>query len=637
MLSAQAHGTSHAHHNSEYHWAWMIRRLSILLAHDKKDILILVSYTLVITLLSLAVPLTAQALVNTIAAGVLFQQLITLSGILLGVLCMVAIIKAMSVSLIEKLQQRIFVRVALDITERLLLAKPFLLKETYPPEHLNRFFDVVNLQKVWAKLLSDGPSSCISLLIGLILLGVYHPTLWIFDLGILLFLALAVFGLTQGGLPSSIEESHHKYALASWLQDLAGAQVRVRRHASQAFWHTVTDHHLMAYLTARKAHFHVLFRVFTTHWLFYALASVGILALGGTLVIQKQMTLGQLVASELVVIQMLVAMDKLISLFEPAFDLMTSLEKIAMLTELPLLENTNHPVNLPDTTYDRSETSLPLLALKHLHVSWGATETASVGHTPSLVLPSLTLKQGETLALVGTPDSNALRHFILKVCAGLTLPEKGLCELHGVDVRSVSLMQWHHKVAYLSLEQQGLLQGTLADNLFMGMPYRETNPLFVSQVLQLTGLEGLLAQLPEGLETPVLQSGCNIESSLKVRILLAQSLLQQPDLLLLDDLLNILPWQERMALMHELLTVAGSSVFPWSLMVNTSAPLIAQGCQRYVWFGHPDTSHVASQTSTLMGQSAPWLYEEGLLSQPSRYYQQWVQQVHPAHGGRLSS
>jgi ATP-binding cassette subfamily B protein len=601
------------------------------MVQDKKDVVILIAYTLVVTLLTLAVPLTAQALVNTIAAGVLFQQLITLSAILLGVLLMVAVIRAMSISLIETLQQRIFVRVALQITDRLLLAQPFNLKTTYPPEHLNRFFDVVNLQKVWAKLLTDGPASCISLLIGLIILGIYHPSLWIFDIGIILFLALAIFGLSHGGLASSMEESHHKYTLGSWLQDLAGAQVRVRRHASQNFWHTVTDHHLMMYLDARKAHFKVLFRVLTSHFFFYAIASVGILALGGTLVIQKQMTLGQLVASELVVLQMLVAMDKLIQLFEPGFDLMTSLEKIAMLTELPLLETTSNPVSLPNISLTATtQNALPLLILKQLYIK-PDTHTHTPASEASFVLPYLGLRAGETLALVGTVDSNALRHYVLRVCAGLALPEQGLCELHGVDVRSVSLLQWHHKVAYLSLEQQGLLQGTLADNIFMGLPYRETNPVLVSQVLALTGLDAALSQLPHGLETEVLQAGCNIESSLKVRVLLAQNLLQQPELLLLDDLLNILPWQERTALMRQLLAVAGTPAFPWALIVNTSAPFIAQGCQRYVWFGHPHMTQ--SDTANLSGR---WHYEEGLLNTPKAYYQQWIQQVHPAHGGHVS-
>lgn len=62
----------------------------------------------------LAVPLAAQALVNTIAAGVMLQPLIVLTLVVLGALLFAGFLRLMKLSLLERMQQRIFARVSLQ-------------------------------------------------------------------------------------------------------------------------------------------------------------------------------------------------------------------------------------------------------------------------------------------------------------------------------------------------------------------------------------------------------------------------------------------------------------------------------------------------------------------------------------------
>ncbi|HNH73872.1 MAG TPA: hypothetical protein PLF23_08870, partial [Candidatus Obscuribacter sp.] len=132
--------TGHGEHG-QAHPSPLARFWELIVA-DRSDLIVLLVYTCITGLLSLAVPLAAQALVNTIAAGIFLQPLIVLSLLVLAGLLLGSILRMLKFCIVENLQQRIFARISLTLSERIAQTKASALTNEYMPELVNRFFDV---------------------------------------------------------------------------------------------------------------------------------------------------------------------------------------------------------------------------------------------------------------------------------------------------------------------------------------------------------------------------------------------------------------------------------------------------------------------------------------------------------------
>ncbi|MBX9696428.1 MAG: ABC transporter, partial [Cyanobacteria bacterium] len=211
-------------------------------------------------MLSLAVPLAAQAVVNTIAAGIFLQPLIVMTALLFVGLLFVAVLRMFKLRLVERLQQRIFARVVMQLGARIPKIQVQALSREYMPELVNRFFDVMTIQKAWGKLLLDVPASLLQVAIGLVLMAFYSPWLLAFDFAIIAFIVVCSMMLGMGGLKTSIHESHEKYRVAEWLEDLGRCHTSFKTHGFTKFILDRSDQLVVNYLDARRSHFAVLFR-----------------------------------------------------------------------------------------------------------------------------------------------------------------------------------------------------------------------------------------------------------------------------------------------------------------------------------------------------------------------------------------
>src|SRR5690606_16501377 len=121
-------------------------------------------------------------------------------------LVVTGILRVLKLSLVETIQQKTFAEVALRLGRRIPRIEHVVLSDEYMPELVNRFFDVVTIQKSWAKLLLDVPAAFLQVAVGLILMACYSPILLAFDLVIIVARFVIMFGLGRGGVKSSIKE-----------------------------------------------------------------------------------------------------------------------------------------------------------------------------------------------------------------------------------------------------------------------------------------------------------------------------------------------------------------------------------------------------------------------------------------------
>lgn len=502
-------------HSGGAHGVSPLMRLWDMLIEDKRDLFVLFTYTLITGFISLAVPLAAQALVNTIAAGIFLQPLIVLSLLVLAGLVFSSILRIMKLSLVENLEQRIFARITLLLSERIPEIKAAALTDEYMPELINRFFDVVNVQKAWGKLLLEMPTALLQVFVGLLLMAFYSPFLLAFDLIIIIFVTFATAVLGIGGLRTSIAESVLKYRLAEWLEDMGRCQTSLKTNGTSQYLNQRTDNLVMKYLGARRAHFAVLFRQALGTYLFQALASAGILAVGGWLVINRQLTLGQLVAAEIVVLTVLAALEKLIRNCDTFYDLLTGLHKVGHLTDLPL-ERSNG-IELPFNNCGLS------VACRGIRFSYNQGREILAG-------VDLRLQAGERASLVGA--SGAGKSTIASILCGLHEASNGTIEMAGLDIRDIDLKSLRRSVGLVG-DTNEIFEGTIEDNVSLGRSFVSHQD--VRWALELAQFSDDLVNAPYGLSTMLVSGGRNLSRGQVQRLLIARAVAERPRLLILDE------------------------------------------------------------------------------------------------------
>lgn len=312
------------------------RRLIRLLATEKRDIWYVCLYALVVGLISLSLPLGVQAVFNLVSGGMVFSSVyVLISLVVIGVI-IAGLIQIGQQALVEVLQQRLFAKAAMEFTYRLPRIRPDSLDGLHPPELMNRFFDVLTIQKGLPKLLIDLTAASIQIIFGILLLSFYHPVFLAIGLFTLIAILLIIWILGPSGLRTSLSESKYKYKMAAWLEEIANRLGDYRNPLKVNEPLTQTDEYVGHYLEYRNQHFRVLKRFYYNALAFKTIVTGGLLIIGTMLVVDRQMTLGQFVAAELVIVLITGSVDKLISGIDTVFDMLTAVEKMGNVTDLPL-------------------------------------------------------------------------------------------------------------------------------------------------------------------------------------------------------------------------------------------------------------------------------------------------------------
>lgn len=521
-----------------------LRRLWWLLRPEWGDIWVVILFAVVAGLLTLATPIAVETLVNTVAFGRVLQPIVILALMLLAFLSFSAAIRAVQTYVVEIVQRRLFARVAADLSYRITKVEMKALDGKNGRELMNRFFDVVTVQKVCSQLLLDGVSLVMGAVIGMAVLAFYHPWLLGFDVVLLALIAFVIFVLGRGAVKSSIKESKTKYQMAGWLENLMGCQTAFRREESSEFALIRSDRIIYGYLKARKAHFRILLRQIMFALGMQAVASTVLLGLGGWLVVTGELTLGQLVAAELIVTVIVGSFAKLGKHLESYYDVLASVDKLGVLFDLPLEEHTGefelenqqrHSVTFENVTCVNGDGTRRLSNF-HCHVD-----------------------PGERLMITG--PSGLGKTFIIDLLFGLRTANSGSVMIDGIDTQDISLQSLRRSVALV--RDIEIFAGTIAENLHLGHVDISTQQML--EGLRAVGLLDHVMQLPDRLDTQLNEFGAPLTTNQAKKLMLARAIIARPGLLLIDELLDGLADQEIIPIIQEL----SSPSYPWTLVMVT--------------------------------------------------------------------
>lgn len=276
----------------------LIGKLGRLIAPDARDVWMIVVYSIVVGVLALAVPIGAQMLFNYVAFGALLQPLVVLAVVLLVVLSIGGVLRSIISFLVEMIQRRLFVRVVGRLGERLPRVRASSFDRAYGPDMVNRFFDVMTIQKVGATLLLDGIAAVLQMTIGLVIVAFYHPFLLGFAIVLFLSVLFVVLVLGRRAVRSAIVESTAKYATAATLESMVTEPIIYKQADGAGLAHRLVNERIESYLEARRVHFRIYFRQVIAAYGIQVVAATALLTIGGYLVITEELSLGQLVAAE---------------------------------------------------------------------------------------------------------------------------------------------------------------------------------------------------------------------------------------------------------------------------------------------------------------------------------------------------
>lgn len=538
-----------------------VARLWRLVASEKTDIRNVYILSIFQGLVSLSLPLGIQAIINLIQAGQLRTSWVVLVVFVLVGILFYGLLQLRMMRITESIEQRLFVNSSFDFAYRVPRIQTDAIRNKYVPELMNRFFEIMTIQKSVSKILIDFSTALVQILFGLILLSLYHPLFILLGIS-LVGILVAFFRLTgNSGLQSSLEESTHKFSVAHWLQEISRTLMSFKLSGHSDLPMKKTDKFAIGYLNARKRHFAVLMNQYKALILFKVIVAAALVIAGSILVVQGQINLGQFVAAEIIILLLINSVEKIILHMSTVYDLLTALEKVGSVTDLPI--ERDNGIKL----FEHSEKSGLRIRIQDLIFKF------SDAIYPVLNNVNMDIKSGEKICISGPSGSG--KTTFLKVLSGFYDEYKGSIVINDIPLENLNLADMRSHIGENFTEQE-IFKGSVLENIICGRP-----GLTVHDAIETANkvfLGSYIESLPNGYDTVLEPEGRKLSSGLIRKIILARCIIDRPYLLLMEDNMSMLPQSERKTILGELLSEKNHA----TVLIISCDPEIQKMCTRVI-------------------------------------------------------
>jgi ABC-type bacteriocin/lantibiotic exporter with double-glycine peptidase domain len=497
----------------------VLSRFLKLIKHEKREISYVYLYASIAGLLSLSLPLGIQSIIGFVSSGQVTTSLVVLIiFIILGIM-ITGLLQIAQLSIVEHIQQRLFARTAFDFSYRIPKLNIEALGGQNAAELMNRFFDVVTLQKGFAKILLDFTAATLQIFLGLVLLSFYHPYFIFFGLLLIAVLVLTLVLTGPMGLSTSLKESKYKYNLAHWLEEIAHALGTFKLAGYSNIPQKKTDYFTGNYLFARTKHFKIIVLQYFSFVIFKTLITAVLLIIGCYLVINKEINIGQLVASEIVIILIMNAVEKVVVNLDSVYDVLTSLEKLGQINDLPIQTITK---GFAPENKDNKGVSLQV---ENLSYKFNDDKKSILNNI------SFSINPGELFCICGSNGSG--KSTLVNIINGLFINYNGHISIDGFSLKDID-KNYLHKLIGENSQHEEIFDGTLFENITLGAS--DINTAQVIKSIDIVGLQPFAQKLEHGLKTQITSNKNEINRSVAQRIILARAIAKSPKLLIIDDM-----------------------------------------------------------------------------------------------------
>lgn len=529
-----------------------------LLELDKRDIKQVFYYAIFAGLVALSLPLGIQAIINLIQGAQVSTSWIVLVIIVTLGVAFQGVLQLMQIRILENIQQKIFTRSSFEFVYRFPKITLHELRNDYPPELANRFFDTLTVQKGLSKILIDFPAALLQIILGLLLLSFYHPFFIIYGILLILLVFILFKSTAKKGLKTSLLESKKKYNVAHWIQEVARSLISFKLSGKSSLAMNKNDQLTAAYLDARESHFKVLMHQFIQMIGFKVLVTLGLLLIGGLLVINQQMNIGQFVAAEIIILLLISSVEKVITGLESFYDVLTSLEKIGQVVDKEL---------------EKQGGQDPFLDQKEIQIELNDVKYNSPDGEEILKDVSFTLSSKDRIHLIGSSGSGTTT--LLKIISGLIPSSDGDLFINNISSKAIWPNLYRANIGQV-LPGQSPFEGTILENIIFDK--KQYDPKQLDKTLELLGLLNFIKKQPNGIHTVLHPEGQKIPFTISKRILMARAIMHEPKLLLLKDPLENFEDQEA----EKIIKYLTSPKRNWGLIVSSNNPVWRHNCTRTV-------------------------------------------------------
>lgn len=550
-----------------------IRRLFQLLKPEKAYIRRLYYISILSGLFSLVVPLCIQAIFSFVQTGQTTASLFVLIGFLVLGLLISGNLTLTQLNINETLQQRLFARTGFDFTERI---PRWSADHYHAPSMVNRFFEVLTIQKSLSKVLVDFFSALLQMGFGLILLAFYHPLFIVFGLVSLGFMVV-VFRLSgPNGMKSSLQESSAKYAMVSWLEEVARFIDVFKLSGASNLPVKKSNDLVEKYIDHRTQHY----RILRGHYImligFKIITIAGLVVLGSILVMNEMISIGQFIASEIVMLLVIQSVEKIIFCIDPIYDTLTAVEKLGSIADIPVTVHTGTS-NIPSGPIS--------VAMNHVQV-------------PETTLQfTLEISSKNLVAVLGANGSG--KSTLINALGTRIHNLTGNISYSGIRDSALNMEALRMRIGEIT-EDTDIFAGTVRENITLGRP--GMNDELIRSTCEDLGFWDELQLLPEGISTQLVPGAANIPRSLALKISIARGVITQPSLLLIDATLVTLTRSERAKIFNYL----ASELRPWTLVASIPHEDFLKHCQKII---HLEEGQVSGVFSVIEAKSFPFYQE----------------------------
>jgi putative ABC transport system ATP-binding protein len=499
--------------------------LKKVLSQDKPFLVATMVYGIAISILSLATPISVQLLINSVSFTAMFQPILVLGLILLLLVSCYGLANILQFFITESFKCRFFARMGYEVGMSLLNAEHKKFEEANRAEMVNRFFETTTIQKTIPELFSKTFTVLLQSITGLILIACYHPFFLIFSLGIPLAVVLIWKIFSPKAIIHSFAESSRKHELVGWLEDISRNDLLFKSKEGREYAKFKINFLTGLYLKERKFHFSKLLKQSALLFIIYAFSTALLLILGGWLVLKSQLSLGQLVASELVVSAILYNISNLGSSFESFYDLISACEKLSQFSNIPQ-EKTEGQI-MPKQIEEIEFNKVSYRYLKHEY------------HF------NLNFKKGENYLLLTSGYST--RKILIEMLLGLRQALSGAVKINGSDINIFDKHELRSKIAII--DNSSFIEGTLREYLTFNRSDISDNQ--VMMILENLGIAELILNSESGLDLNIIPSGLPFSETEKIILKVARAIINKPQIIIADEVLDMLePKIRKKILLH---------------------------------------------------------------------------------------
>jgi len=485
-----------------------------LLNLEKRDVFSIYFYAIVSGIIYLTLPLGIQSIINNLFGNTFNTSIfLMIVFVLFGVFAN-GYLNIIQLKLTERIQRKIFARFSMEFAYKLPRLELDTISNIYLPELMNRFFDIGTLQKTLSKILITIPSAIIQMFFGLILISIYHPFFIIFSFIVLIVLVLIILATSNAALKNSIKESDEKYKVAFWLEEIARILKSLKLSSSSDFPLKKTDDLVCSYLDAREKHFSV---ILIQSWAFLGfkfIITFLLLSLGVFLVINQDISIGQFVASEIIILMILNSVEKIVLNLENVYDMLTAIEKITKIFDYKE-EDIIGSIN----TIQKIDS----IEVKDLTFSYNEDDNTILENL------SFRLEVPKKLCVMGTQGSG--KSTLLSLLIGIYNTNKKDILVNDMPMSVYNIEEYRKKLG-IYFDNQDIFEGTLLENITLN---READTNLVIKLIKEIGLLDYFQTLTDGFRHKLVPFGKKLPTSVIKKILLCRAMFNQPDVVLLED------------------------------------------------------------------------------------------------------